>query len=73
MKSTLYVGDTVLCRGGFGNHAALPAKVRAIEKCAPGDKYGDDVQSLPWTQVPTCAVVDLDDGHWAYGWQITPF
>jgi hypothetical protein len=73
MKTTLHIGDTVLWRGGFGNHAPVPAKVKGIERVSPGEKYGDDVQSLPWIEVPTRAVVDLDNGHWAYGAQLSPF
>jgi hypothetical protein len=73
MKTTLFIGDTVLWRGGFGNDPGRPAKVTSIERVSPGENYGDSVTSLPWSQVPTCAVVDLDNGHWARGSQLSPF
>ena len=69
---TLKVGDTVLWSGGFGRHAAQPAKVVSIERCPPGEKYGDDVQSIHWCEVKEHAIVDLDNGHWAYGAQLRP-
>ena len=67
----LKIGDTVLWRGGFGNHNAQPAKVLSIERCLPGEKYGDDVPVIAWAEVPSRAVVDLDNGHWAYGDQLS--
>jgi hypothetical protein len=72
MKDTLHVGDTVMWRGGFGNHAPLPAKVTHIEKTETrNQKSGSSVDTLPWGEVP-CSVVNLDNGHWAYGDQISP-
>lgn len=70
--SKLTVGDTVKWRGGFGNESAKDAKVQGIEKCKPGSKYGNQVDSIDWSKVDRSVVVDLDNGHWAYGDQIKP-
>ena len=71
MKLDLEVGDTVIWRGGWGKDAPIEALVTSIDKVKPGEKYGDDVKSLPWSQVETRAVVALDNGHWAYGYQLS--
>jgi hypothetical protein len=69
---TLKVGDTVLWRGGWGHQTVLPARVEYLDRVEPGEKYGDAVPSMPWSEVPVCAVVTLDNGHWAYGSQLSP-
>ena len=46
------IGQSVLWRGGFGNHAPRIAKIVSI-----GEKNGEPVY-------------DLDNGHWAYGYQL---
>jgi hypothetical protein len=60
----LKVGDEVYSRWG-------QTTVKRIEECADGEKYGREVKSMPWLLVPLYAVVDLNNGHWAYGYQIT--
>ena len=38
-----------------------------------GDKYGDTVDSAPWSEMTDREyAVDLDNGHWAYADQIAP-
>ena len=69
--SKLKVGDTVLWRGGFGKDAPKKAKVQGIE-ITRGGKYGDPVDEVKWEKVRDRYVtVDLDNGHWAYGSQIS--
>ncbi|CAB4147328.1 hypothetical protein UFOVP1017_23 [uncultured Caudovirales phage] len=66
------IGDTVLCRGGWGSEAPQPVTITHLELCVqPGDKYGVPVAELPWAEKGR-AVVDLDNGHWAYGAHIEP-
>ena len=66
------IGDTVLCRGGWGSEAPQPVTITHLEICVvEGDKYGLPVTELPWSK-KGCAVVDLDNGHWCYGYQIEP-
>ena len=70
----LAVGDRVLWQGAFGLHAARPARVKAI---VLGGKHGDPASDVPWDVVARAwggryVVVDLDNGHWAYGAQLQP-
>jgi hypothetical protein len=68
--STLKVGDTVMWRGGFGSEPPRKAKVVGIELCRPGQKYGEPRESVDWSKINS-VVVDLDNGHWAKGHQIS--
>lgn len=68
----LKVGDNVLWRGSFGSDPAKEAKVEGIEICKSGSKYGKVANSVSWDTVNSRnVVVSLDNGHWAYGNQIT--
>lgn len=67
---TLTIGDRVLWRGGWGDLPARHATVIGIERVQQGEKYGTPVRALPWASVKANAVVSLDNGHWAYGYQI---
>ena len=42
--------------------------VECIEKCKPGDKYGNPVASAPVGA--SNYVLSLDNGHWCYGDQV---
>ena len=66
----LTVGDTVLWIGSFGKDKPKEAKITAIEICKSGNKRGKSVTSVLWTTVNENVIVDLDNGHWAYGSQI---
>lgn len=71
-ESLIRVGDTVLCRGRYGRESALPVTITHLELCVEeGDKYGVPVTELPWSEKGR-AVVDMSNGHWAYGSQIEP-
>lgn len=70
-SSILHKGDEVLWRGGFGNDAPISAVVISIEVVPPGEKEGGFmVDSIEWDKIHT-AVIDLNNGHWAYGDQIS--
>jgi hypothetical protein len=70
--ANLKIGDKVMWRGGFGSEPAKEATVTGIEKCAVGAKNGNSVSKVSWDKVNSRQiVVDLDNGHWAYGTQIT--
>jgi hypothetical protein len=69
--STLKVGDTVLWRGSWGRNAPVRATVTSLERCQFDEKHGDAVDFMSWLDVPHFAVCDLDNGHWAYGWQLS--
>lgn len=73
--SKLKIGDTVSWRGGFGMEDPMPAIVIAMEVTdEPRDKYGSTVDEVDWHIVEENRVVfTLDNGHWAYGEQISPF
>ena len=67
----LKVGDTVKWRGGFGGDYPKDAKIEQIEiDCK--NKSGTEVDEIPWNKVDTREViVVLDNGHWAYGTQLS--
>lgn len=73
----LEVGDLVQWRGCFGSEAPYRARVERIQICPPGSKYGEDVHCASWALVNAPreerhVVVDLSNGHWAYGTQLKP-
>jgi hypothetical protein len=71
MSKALNIGDKVMWRGGFGSEAPKEAIVESIELCKSGDKYGMSVSSVDWSKKDRI-VVDLNNGHWARGYQISP-
>ena len=67
----LKVGDTVVWRGCFGSEEAKNAVVKGIELCEKRrSKYGVKVTEVPWDK-KDYIIVSLDNGHWAYGDQIS--
>ena len=45
--------------------------MRILERVdGPGDKDGQDVGEMDWEDVPRFALVDLENGHFAYGYQL---
>jgi hypothetical protein len=71
MNNTLKVGDKVMWRGAWGNDEPKEAYIRGIQ-ITNGSKYGDDVNQVSWDKVRDReVVVDLDNGHWAYGGQLS--
>ena len=73
MKSTLYTGDTVIWRANFGSAPPVEATVTAIELVEDGSKYGEEVESAPWSSISgRRAVITLNTGNWAYGSQVSP-
>jgi hypothetical protein len=72
MSKTLKIGDKVMWRGGFGGDSPKEAIVKSIELCKyAGEKYGNPVSQVFW-KYKDRIVVDLDNGHWAKGHQISP-
>lgn len=73
-KVLLKVGDAVSWKGSWGRDLPLPTKVLEIEIVRPGEKEGgENVKQVQWHIVESGAVVVvLDNGHWAYGHQISP-
>jgi len=66
-KCLLKVGDTVLWKGSWGRDEEKEAVIDRIEaNCI--NKEGDEVDSIEWNKVnDDSVVVDLKNGHWAYG------
>jgi len=57
-------------RGGFGSDPAVPAVVSGIQINCNGSKYGDGVESAPWSKITgRNAILDLKNGHWCWGCQ----
>jgi len=71
MEKVLRVGDTVQWSGGWGRDASKDARVIGIEIVVPGEKYGVAVREVEWERMAE-VVVDLDNSHFAYGYQISP-
>ena len=71
---TLRKGHKVMWRGAWGKDPAVEATVEAIEICAINSKNGTEVKSVAWNTVKGYSnrqvVVTLDNGHWAYGYQL---
>lgn len=69
----LRVGDQVYWSGAWGKDPKKLAIVEAIE-VTNGGKYGRDVSAVDWDLVGEGreVVITLENGHWAYGYQITP-
>lgn len=64
----LKVGDTVVWRHAWNTEPPRDAVVTDIE-----NHWGDGLESVPWS---ACGgrgiIVSLENGHWAYGFQIWP-
>lgn len=72
--SRLKLNDRVTWRGAWGNEAPKEATVIEIDLCGKDTKYGKSVKSVDWETVRNGVrqiVVTLDNGHWAYGSQLT--
>ena len=75
MEDVLKTGDTVNWRGAWGIDAPKEARVKEILLCeAEGVKHGSLVNEVLWDKVTAGRkiIVDLDNGHWAWGFQISP-
>lgn len=68
--TTLKKGMSVIYRGSWGHDASKETTIESIELCESEDeKYGELVDEVLVEDIRR-SVVDLADGHWAYGWQI---
>lgn len=74
MSSILKVGDKVSWRGSFGTAAPQEVVVKGMELTEhPREKSGVAVEAVSWDSVRANKVIfDLENGHWAYGEQISP-
>ena len=69
--TTLKKGMKVIYRGSWGTDAPKETTVEYIELCEDEhEKYGEPVDEVAVEDIKRCCV-DLSDGHWAYGYQIT--
>lgn len=68
---TIKVGMKVIYRGNFGFGPEEEVTIEYIELCdCEHAKYGEPVNEVRAEDLHRCCV-DLDNGHWAYGYQIT--
>jgi hypothetical protein len=73
MGTKLKIGDNVIWLGGWGKEAPKQVKITSIEVCN-GSKYGMGLSEVEWSDIklnPRNYVFDLDNEHWAYGYQIS--
>jgi hypothetical protein len=71
----LKIGDKVMWRGAWNTEPPKEATVVSMELCANGTKYGKEVKSVAWETIENAkrsVTVSLDNGHWAYGYQLKP-
>lgn len=67
---TLKKGMSVIYRPSWGHDAPVKVKVEYIELCDCEDaKYGVPVDEVAIEDIRR-STFDLDNGHWAYGFQI---
>jgi hypothetical protein len=67
---TAKVGQKVKYRGDFGHGPIEVVKIEEIELCEnEHEKYGELVDEVDVKDLRRCCV-GLDNGHWAYGYQI---
>ena len=67
----LKIGDKVMWRGTWGRDMAKEATISGIEIGCGDTKNGREVSSVSWDTIKKGGVVvDLDNGHWAYGHQL---
>jgi hypothetical protein len=74
--ATIEVGALVEYRGGFGGGALTMATVTGLVDTVDGEsKYGKPVHGVTMAELRERAgrrfILDLSDGHWAYGFQVT--
>ncbi len=74
MKDAIKVGDEVAWRGSYGADEPEAAKVEGITlSVSPYSHVGEEVFSVKHcTLREGRAVIDLDNGHWAYANQVAP-
>ena len=65
----LKVGDKVLWAGCWDHEPQKEVTVTGLEINRCG-KEGDPVDSASWEVVKETGIVSLDNGHWAYGYQL---
>ena len=67
----LKMGDVVRWNGSWGSDPEELAKIKNIEICPVGTKFGNEVKKVLWTTLDKKnVVVTLDNNHFAYGYQI---
>jgi hypothetical protein len=74
MEDAIKVGDEVAWRGSYGSDKPTTAMVEGITlSTTPYCHVGDEVYSVKYSTLREGrAIVDLDNGHWAYANQIAP-
>ena len=69
-KMSVKVGQKVKYRGNFGSGPIEVVTLESIELCEDEhEKYGTPVDEVDVWDLNRCCVC-LDNGHWAYGYQI---
>lgn len=64
------VGMKVKYRGSWGYGPIEEVTIEYMELCdCEGQKYGEPVSEVPVEDLRRCCL-DLDNEHWAYGWQV---
>ena len=70
MKDMIRIGDFVMVRGSWGNEPPKRVQILGMDLCAsPRQKHGVPVTEVPAT-LKDYVNFDLNNGHWAYGYQI---
>mgnify|MGYP001612876457 CR=1 FL=1 len=67
----LKIGQTITYKAAWGAGETREATIIGLEEVSDGDKYGKNVEQLELWPDGKNAVLDLSDGHWCYGYQVT--
>jgi len=73
-KQYLKIGEMVMWSGSWGTEPSRPAIVTHIELTSGLDKYDSrgEYQEVDWVLCnDRRVIVDLANGHWAYGYQLS--
>lgn len=69
-KEFVKVGMKVKYRGSFGHGPIEEVTIEGIELCeSEHEKYGIPTDEV-WVKDLNRCCLDLDNGHWAYGYQV---
>jgi hypothetical protein len=70
----LKLGDKIIWRGEWGKGPPIVRTVASLFYDPNGQgKNGHEVPDVEWNKmIDRSVVVDMDNGHWAYGFQCKP-
>ena len=72
-EERIKIGTKVMWKGAWGMHPAKEAEIESIERVKQGTKFGRSVKSIAWSTIKDRnVIVNLTNGYWAWGNQLSP-